>query len=117
HSSLRSKSTRRTTNCWQSWCSLSVDARGRQCRTIMFGFLKERRREKLRAEPFPAAWRSILEEKFEKAQFIPATTASIASAAGADASHSSGDPLRQISQRHYTCRRAGSQHQVDLSRH
>jgi len=30
----------------------------------MFGFLKARRREKLRAEPFPAVWRSILEEKF-----------------------------------------------------
>ncbi len=30
----------------------------------MFGFFKKRRREKVRAQPFPAAWRFVLEEKF-----------------------------------------------------
>ena len=30
----------------------------------MFGFLKKRRREKLPAQPFPTAWRCVLEEKF-----------------------------------------------------
>jgi Mlc titration factor MtfA (ptsG expression regulator) len=30
----------------------------------MFGFLKERRRARLRAQPFPAAWREVLEKKF-----------------------------------------------------
>ena len=30
----------------------------------MFGFFKKRRRKQLRPQPFPSAWRSILEEKF-----------------------------------------------------
>src|SRR5207247_10152771 len=30
----------------------------------MFGFFKKRRREKVRAQPFPAAWRFVLGEKF-----------------------------------------------------
>jgi len=38
---------------------------------MIFGFLKERRREKLRAQPVPPAWRSILLRNLPVFQRLP----------------------------------------------